>query len=207
MNRSAYLPEKGHLHGLLAGLHARTSTAHSPGQSMLGPPPSGTKLKGPGFHPSTHPPTYLDSNRPGADPFSFEASLAACNSLDECFAAFADWASTSTGAVSVFITDSEGLSMVPSTATEDYLAVAAEISATLKNLSRLLPTIEGGSSQLELHASPMAGVRWLELVGCTTRIGYFTIGFLLTDQLKAGWTSKLRDGLRLAIATDAAKSR
>lgn len=216
MSRSAFLPETNQLRGLLLGLHAR------PVPPPVKPPSSGQYRTLDTDPPPTSPrraaekrelpavivPTQqpLLATRP-PEPEARQVAVADGDSLDERFRAFAAWAREATGAVSVFVTDREGLSMVPSTATEDYLAVAAEIAAAQRKLSLLLPTVEGGSTQLELLASPLRGVRWIELVSCATNFGEFTIGLLLSEQLGVGLTTRLRAALRSYLAEDPGKSR
>lgn len=217
MSRSAFLPDPSQLRGLLLGLHAR------PSPSPRKPVPSGQYRTLDTDPPPTSPRrTAVEISRPEVkappgrplavttpppEPIEKRAILPNGDSLDERFGAFADWAKEATGAVSVFVTDREGLSMVPSTATEDYLAVAAEISTAQRKLSLLLPTVEGGSTQLELLASPLPGVRWVELISCATSFGDFTIGLLLSEQLGVGLTTRLRAALRFYLAEDPGKSR
>jgi hypothetical protein len=219
MSRSAFLPDPNQLRGLLRGLHAKPGSPASavrvaapPGhyRSLDTDPPTlplrGAALDVQPFQPSIPPRRPLGITQPPEAPIR-QALAVAGDSLDERFAAFAAWAKDATGAATVFVTDREGLSMVPSTATEDYLAVAAEISAAQRKLSHLLPTVEGGSTQLELQPSPLMGVRWVELISCTTHFGDFTIGLLLSEQLGAGLTTRLRTALRSYLTVDADKAR
>lgn len=211
MSRSAFLPDPTRLRGLIHGLHARAipAPARAPisGQyrtldSEPSPPPvRRISLGAPRFDQNAAPPRPLSISSPKEAPAK-QVALSGDSSLDERFLAFAAWAKDATRAVSVFVTDREGLSMVPSTVTEDYLAVAAEISAAQRKLSQLLPTVEGGSTRLELESSPIVGVRWIELISCTTHFGDFTIGLLLSEQLGAGLTKGLRAALRSCLSVD-----
>jgi hypothetical protein len=216
MGRSAFLPDQNQLRGLLLGLHA-TRTAAPPAVSLLArqskadsePPPTPPRRPSvEALHSQkTAPPASPRAPSPAVDQPPRPLTSPGGDSLDERFAAFATWAKDATGAISVFVTDREGLSMVPSTAGEDYMAVAAEIAAAQRKMSQLLPLVEGGSTQLELTTPTSTGVRWVDLISCATDYGDFTVGLLLTEQLRAGLTTRLRTALRLYLAVDPRKSR
>ncbi len=206
MSRSAFLPDSVRLRGLLHGLHARPapSTPRIPASGhyrTLDSEPSPAQRPSfeiPRIEPTVPPKKTLSPSRLPEPTVRIPLN----GSLDDRFLAFAAWAKEATHAISVFVTDSEGLSMMPSTVTEDYLAVAAEISAAQRKLSQLLKAVEGGSTRLELGSSPIVGVRVIELISCSTDFGDFTIGLLLSEQLGSGLTKGLRAALRSYLMAD-----
>lgn len=196
MSRSAYLPDRAVLTSLLERARGDRS---SPARLTVTPPtarsPSLPSAPGTTKNPSPSPEVRAsESPAPNGDWLAeLHAVLGDRTSLDTRFQRFVTWLEQRLGASAVFVADAEGLAMVESNAREGYLVAAGEIGAVLNGLSALLPDVEEGSTTLRLK-----GGGSVELIGCKTELGRFTVGLVLDRPLDPAWPAAIRAAL-LAI--------
>jgi hypothetical protein len=126
-----------------------------------------------------------------------EAELNPMQSLDERLAKFAPWLEVATEAKAVFISDTEGLAMVESTAMESYIAAAGEVANVLNSLSQFLPNIEEGSTNLVLK-----GGSNVQLIWCETELGKLVVGLVLDKPLAPVWLAVIPAALRKVSSTN-----